>query len=69
MHGLRMGGLVVVLALGSPTAVMGAQAQTCAQGYLLCLNEAAQAEDGRTWKELSCLRGYAGCMKDQAFGS
>lgn len=69
MRGVRTGIGVTLLVLGAAGSLSGATAQTCGDGYLLCLNEAPQAEEGRTWKELRCLRAYAGCMKDQALGS
>jgi hypothetical protein len=60
-------GLVLVLALSGGASA--AHARTCADGYLLCLNDASQAESGRTWKELGCLRTYGSCLREQAFGS
>ena len=58
----------VLVGLALPADARAAD-DTCAGGYLLCLNEASQAESGRTWKELGCLRAYGGCLKDQAFGA
>lgn len=57
---------LMALALGVPAGASGAK--TCAESYLLCLNEASQAESGVTWKELGCLRTYGSCLKNQAFG-
>lgn len=61
--------VVGALILSVPAPVRAADAPTCAQGYLLCLNEATQAESNRTWKELACLRAYGSCLRNQAFGT
>lgn len=63
---------VTLGALAVPSEGSAADApETCAQGYMLCLNEATQNTDGwfeRTRAETSCLVAYGACLKHQAFG-
>ena len=63
---------VTLAALAVPSEGSAAEAaETCAQGYMLCLNEATQNTDGwyeRTRAETSCLLAYGACLKHQAIG-
>ena len=62
-------GLGLVLAVPRPVAA--AEAQTCAEQYYLCINDAAQI-DGffkRTWAEQKCNGAWYECVKNQAFGA
>jgi hypothetical protein len=57
--------------VGAPADATAAEAATCAETYLLCVNEAAQ-KDGffeRTWAEQKCNAGWYNCVKQQAFGA
>ena len=72
---MRMGKMVALgLAAASLTlAPVGAEAkeaETCTDGYLLCLNEASQ-ESGWLWrtsKEFECGLDYYACMARKTAG-
>lgn len=59
--------LFAVMAL-APAPVLAAQS-SCANGYLLCLNEAQDSNwFVRTAMEFECGVGYYGCMRAKASG-
>ena len=58
-----------VLALAGP--VSAAEEATCAETYMLCVNEASQTEGfwARTWAEQKCNSAWYACVRRQAIGA
>lgn len=48
-----------------------AEAATCAEQYLSCVNDASQVEGywARTWAEQKCNAGWYSCVRRQAVGT
>lgn len=64
--GVTLAGMLV---LASAVPARAAEEATCVDVYLVCLNDATQAESWRTWKELGCAREYLACVRRAATGS
>lgn len=59
----------VSAALLAATPLKGAEYHSCVEVYLVCLNEASQAESWRTLKELACASTYLSCVRHAVAGS